>query len=422
MNTENKIRLLFYGDSPTCNTGFATVSKNLLKRLYATGKYEITIMGINYYGDPHDLPYKIYPAGVNNQGDIYGRQKLLDILRNKNNEFDILLTLQDTFVMAQSEFGENIKKLRDGFISEKDGKKIFNKGRGFKWIFYFPIDAKPEIEWIEKSVKFADIAVPYTKYAEEECKKILDRKYDVIYHGFDKNDFYIISEEEKQEFRDKYFKSYNLKDKFLIINVNRNQERKGLFQTLLAFKLFQQIVPNAILYMHCDMENDRGGNFIKVAKQLQIKDGLIYPLPEVFNNGSFFPVSFINGLYNIADVNISTTLGEGFGLSMVESMACNTVNLFPKNTAMKEILSENRGILVKSGNTPNNLIMNGHLDNNLIRPIVDIEDMINKLLWIYRNKEEVEKIEKNALQFANEKLTWDKAAEEFDQLIVNTLK
>ena len=67
---EKKIKLLFFGDTPSGNTGFSTVSKNILKRLYATGKYDITVVGINYFGDPHDLPYKIYPAAYNQQGDI----------------------------------------------------------------------------------------------------------------------------------------------------------------------------------------------------------------------------------------------------------------------------------------------------------------------------------------------------------------
>lgn len=426
MSTEQKkISLLFYGDSPTCSTGFATVSKNILKRLHETGLYDITVMGINYYGDPHDLPYKIYPASANPQGDVYGRQRLLDLLRDKKNNFDILFTLQDTFIMAT--IAEHIKKLRDGHIETKEikneetgkmeVKKVFVKGREFKWLYYFPIDANPKKEWINVGVKYADIAVPYTHYAEKKCKEILDRKYDVIYHGFDKKDFYIMTEEEKQEFRDKYFKPHDLKNKFFLINVNRNQERKGLLQTLLVFKLIKMAIPNVVMYMHCDMVGDRGGNLLDVANQLGINEGLVYPNPEAYARGIEFPTKYINGLYNIADANISTTYGEGFGLSMVEAMACKTINIFPKNTAITEILSNNRGILVKSGNTANNLIMNGPLDNNLIRPVIDVEDMVNKIIWAYRNPEEVAKIEENAYNYAQENLTWDKVANEFNELI-----
>jgi glycosyltransferase involved in cell wall biosynthesis len=422
---DKKIKILFYGDVPElCTTGFSKVSSNILKRLQATGKYDITVLGINFYGEPHTLPYTIYPAGVNPQQDVYGRQRLLDLLRNNNSNFDVLFTLQDTFIMAT--VGEHIKKLRDGHIEEKmvDGqmKKVFTKGKGFKWIYYYPIDATPKKEWIEKSVKFADIAVPYTKYAEKESRKHVDREYNIIYHGFDKNEFYVMSEEEKEKFRDEFFKANNLRNSFLICNVNRNQERKGLLQTLIAFKLFNRIVPNSVLYTHCDVVGDRGGNLTEVATQLGIKENWLYPNPDAYTKGYSFPTSFINGIYNISDVNLSTSYGEGFGLSMVEVMGTKTLNVFPNNTAITEILENNRGILVDSGNDPNNLIANGPLDNNLIRPTTDVKDLVNKLLWVYRNSEECAKMVENAHIWAKENLDWDKIALQFDELITKSIK
>ncbi|HEB61968.1 MAG TPA: glycosyltransferase family 1 protein [Bacteroidetes bacterium] len=390
-----KIKLLFYGDSPTVNTGFATVSKNILKRLQATGKYDITVLGINYFGDPHDLPYKIYPA-IDRRNDVYGRKRLLELLKAK--DFDILFTLQDTFIMAT--IGKAIKKIK----------------KDFKWIYYYPIDVAPQEDWIKQSVAYCDVAIPYTKYAKKESEKILKRDYEVIYHGYDKDDFYIMSDEEKNNFKNKFFKDNN--DTFFIININRNQERKGYLQTLLAFKLFNNIVPRSTLYTHCDVANDRGGNLIQVAKQIGLANNWIYPNPEIFKKGISFPTKYINGLYNIADVNISTTYGEGFGLSMVEAMATKTLNIFPDNTAIKEIIGKDRGLLVKSGNTPNNLIANGHLDNNVVRPVTDVVDMVNKLLWAYKNKEGVKKIEETAYIWAKENLDWDKIGEKFNKLII----
>lgn len=415
----DKIKILFYGDSPTCNTGFGTVSKNILKRLQATGKYDITVVGINYFGDPHNLPYKIYPAINNVNNDVYGRQLLLDMLKGKDN-FDVLFTLQDTFIVAT--IGEHIKKIRDGFFEERKGKKTLVKGKNFKWIFYFPIDASPKKEWLDKSVKLVDVAIPYTKYAEKECKKLIDREYSVIYHGYDKEDFNIISEEEKDKFRKEYFETYQLNEKFLIINVNRNQERKGLLQTMIAFKLFNQIVPNSVLYTHCDVANDRGGNLIELAVSLGIKNNWIYPNPDAYKNNFLFPVEYINKIYNIADVNMSTTLGEGFGLSIVEAMATKTINIFPNNTAITELLEDNRGILVDSGKTPNCLTFNGHQDNNLLRPTIDIMDMVKKLLWIYQKSDDKKTIEENAYEFANKNLNWDDIGKEFDKIIQKSIK
>ena len=428
---KKKIKLLFYGDSPVhCKTGFSTVSKNILKRLQATGKYDISVLAINYFGEPHNSKYKIYPAVYNNQNDVYGRQKLLDMLRDQENNFDVLFTLQDTFIMAT--IGESIKKLKDGAIVEKEVtdketgeksmKKVFQKGRGFKWVYYYPIDSRPEKDWINDSVALADVAVPYTEYAKEESKKVFDRKYEIIYHGFDKETFKPISESKKEAFKEKFFKDNNLKDAFLIVNVNRNQTRKGMLQTLLGFKQFNTMIPNSVLYTHCDIYDKAGHNMMKLASKMGLKENWLYPNPKHFEQQKLFSDDFINSIYNIADVNLSTTAGEGFGLSMAESMATKTINVFPDNTAIHEILKDGRGVLVKSGNNPNNLISCGPIDNNQIRPVTDIHDLVGKLLWVHSHKEQVKEIEENAYNWAQENLNWDTLTKKWDKLITNTLK
>ena len=414
-----KIKLLFYGDF-ACNTGFGIVAKNILGELHKTGKYEISVLGINYYGDPHDFPYKIYPAGINNQKDLYGRQKLLDILRDYNFKFDVLFTIQDTFIMAT--IGEAIKKLRDGVILEKEGKKVFQKGREFKWIYYYPIDAVPEKEWLEKSVKFADAAVPYTNYGKKKSQQCVERDYKVIYHGVDDKVFYPISKEEKEKFADEFFKDNNLKNHFLIINVNRNQERKALVYTLLAFKLFRTIVPNSVLYTHCDVVADRGGNLLKVAARLGITENWLYPNPKTYKDGYSFPVSYLNGLYNLADLNVSTTLGEGWGLSCSESMACKTLNVFPNNTSLTEILADGRGLLYKSGDPPTQIIMNGPLDNSLLRPLPNVEDMVEKMLWAYSHPDAVREMEEKAYDWLQKNILWEDIGKKWDALILKILK
>lgn len=425
-----KIKLLFYGDTPTGNTGFSQVSKNILRRLHETGKYDISVVGINYFGDPHDLPYKIYPAAYNRQGDVYGRQRLLDLLRNNKNKFDVLFTLQDTFIMAT--IGKHLKKLRDGAIVEKEvfnqetkameKKKIFQRGMGFKWVYYYPIDCRPEKSWIEKSVAFADVAVPYTEYAKKESERVVNRKYEVIYHGFDKATFFPMSEEEKMAFKEKFFKDNNLKNAFLIVNINRNQLRKGIPQTLLAFSLFKKIVPNSVLYTHCDLYDHAGFDMMKLANKIGLKENWLYPNPDRFKLGLSFEDDFINGLYNIADVNLSTTLGEGFGLSMVEAMATKTLNIFPDNTALSEILADKRGLLASCGETPNHLICNGPLDNNQLRPVVDIEDLVGKMLWAYAHPEQRKEIEERAYAWSLEHLNWDNIGKQWHELITNLTK
>ena len=85
MGNSKKIRVVAYCDAPPCATGFSTVSYNVLKGLYDTGEYDITVLGINYWGHPHEFPcpdkpcIKIHPVGINQERDPYGRQYVADI-------------------------------------------------------------------------------------------------------------------------------------------------------------------------------------------------------------------------------------------------------------------------------------------------------------------------------------------------------
>src|SRR3990167_3151178 len=54
-----KPRLLWIGDAVVA-PGFARVTHSVLH--YLQDKWDVTVLGINYNGDPHSFDYKIYPA------------------------------------------------------------------------------------------------------------------------------------------------------------------------------------------------------------------------------------------------------------------------------------------------------------------------------------------------------------------------
>ena len=52
-------KILYCGDCAV-QTGFGRVAENILPTL--AKEHEIVVLAVNYWGDPHDLPYKLYPA------------------------------------------------------------------------------------------------------------------------------------------------------------------------------------------------------------------------------------------------------------------------------------------------------------------------------------------------------------------------
>jgi glycosyltransferase involved in cell wall biosynthesis len=109
---------------------------------------------------------------------------------------------------------------------------------------------------------------------------------------------------------------------------------------------------------------------------------------------------------------VSTTLGEGWGLSVSEAMAVKKPVLFPHNTSLIEIIGENeeRGWFCKSGETINDYICLGGGDNNLLRPVVNIVDMAEKMEYIYNHKDEANAKAERAY---NEVWTWNQVGEQW---------
>jgi glycosyltransferase involved in cell wall biosynthesis len=190
-------------------------------------------------------------------------------------------------------------------------------------------------------------------------------------------------------FREKFFTDH--KDSFIILNVNRNQPRKELYRTFAGFSAFHKKYPNTFLFMLCQM-NDVGGNIYEIAEHYGLKWDVDWACPAegTYGANQGYPVATVNAIYGAVDLVVSTTVGEGWGLSFSEGAACKRPLLFPKNTSLIEMVGENeeRGYFIKSGTSPNLWTCMGAGDNNILRPQVDVLDMADRLEYIYLHQDE----------------------------------
>lgn len=469
-NQKKKIKILALCDSPTSATGFAQVSKNVLNRLYATGKYELDVIGINFSGDAYDnnkFPYNIYPALVPGGNDVYGRYRFIQALTGHqtknglNPPWDLIFTIQDPFVIEG--LGVNFAFAEQLRVTKEFWKRTLPAETWFKWIAYFPVDSVLKENWVTRSISMPDYPVAYCEWGQNEILK-LDKEEHVINfnlksgkseetksavlkvpslkdrithipHGVDLNIFKPVSAKEIAKFRKEIFKNIIDKDTFLIVNINRNQPRKDISRTLKVFAEFKKLVPNSHLYLHM-RGNDAGGSIDEMARNFGLVFGKDYTYPDNFDAGLGVPIETVNLIYNAADVCMTTTLGEGWGFITTESMATKTPLIAPNITAITDIFNchepmENlnrwleaggwdkvRGIPVKAGSTSSEWLCYGVSDNERIRPLTNVDDMVQKLKWIYDNPKEVKKITDRAYEWVLN-LSWenvvDKWVEVFDK-------
>jgi len=400
---EQKIKILGWFDCPQGSTGFSQVSKNVLKHLYATGNYEIDVVGVNYDGSPYDIkkyPYKIYPAVMplsSNERlrmDVYGYQRLALLAGSGN--YDLIFIINDLFI------------IRAIYPQLLEIQKKLPKEKRFEIICYFPIDCVPKKEWVTDVVAKCNFPVVYTQYGKKEILKhdpsLTDLK--VIYHGVEKSDFFPYPKEDAPKLKREMFGPDHC-NKFVALSVARNQPRKDLHKLFASFKIFHDKYPNSFLFMLAQAQ-DVGGDLIEIAKGY----GLTWdkewacPQPGSYGSNQGYSIEIVNKIYNASDVVVSSSLGEGWNLCISEAMATMKPLIVPRNTSMIEIIGENeeRGWHVKSGATLNDWICLGPGDNSNIRPTIDVYDMANKLEYIYTHPDEARAKVERAY---SEVWTWD---------------
>jgi D-inositol-3-phosphate glycosyltransferase len=383
---KKKIKVLAYCDSPTCATGFGTVSRNILLGLYATGLYDVDILGINYWGEPHNFPFRIWPVGTNSENDPYGRKKVFNMIQRM--DFDMLFFLQDTFIM---DFLPDLHTVL-GHAEKK-----------FKSIVYYPIDGTPKSHWL-RNVDACNYLVAYSNFGKEASLRALPGMKEpmVIPHGVNTHDYYVIPDAEREAFRKQYFGG--LSDTFIFTNLNRNQQRKDIPRTIAAFVEFRKHVKDSTLYLHMAKE-DQGWKIKEILDQYGLDMSKDVIMPENFGPNQGYPIHIVNLIYNASDCIVSTTLGEGFGLSWIEGLATRTPIIMPNNTMMPEFITEDRGWLADSGTNPSLFTVIPH-DNEVIRPLVDVDSMVKCMLEVHNNPEEANRRASIGHKWITESMSW----------------
>jgi glycosyltransferase involved in cell wall biosynthesis len=117
--------------------------------------------------------------------------------------------------------------------------------------------------------------------------------------------------------------------------VGRNQPRKRLDLALMYFSEWVKTrkLENTYLYLHVGPTGDAGYELFQLGKYLGIDHQLIIHQPEI---GHGIPEEKMKYVYGCFDVMLSTTQGEGWGLTHMEGMACGVPQILPRWSALGE--------------------------------------------------------------------------------------
>jgi glycosyltransferase involved in cell wall biosynthesis len=357
-------KVLWYGDACS-NTGFGRVTTSVLEHLQK--EHEVEVIGINYNGDPHDLPYKIYPASNLACPDRFGIPRLPELIDKIKP--DIFICLNDVWIVNQ--VWERIQFLKDKYK--------------FKFIAYFPIDSEAYYPEMLRNIPHWDLAITFTVNCAHRILKhnIQPSRLGVLPHGVDTSKFTPMP-------RDKARDALGIpKDKFIVFNGNRNQPRKRIDLTIQAFAKFAIGKPDTMLYLHMGVK-DLGWDITALFKRemskydLDDKQRLILTSNEI-NYIAAPPDDLLNKIYNSCDVGLNTADGEGWGLVSFEHASCRKPQVVPNHTACKDIW-EGAGLLIDISTWVTDK------DLGVERGLVDVDDAAALLTSLYNDKETYDKV------------------------------
>lgn len=372
-----KKKILWIGDG-VVRTGFGVVNHNIIANLNKD-IYDIHHLAINYYGDPHEFSWKIYPAVV--KGDIWGFNRIKDF---SEMDWDGIFILNDLWVVKVY-----LDKIKESF------KKIP------PIVVYSPVDSMElSKDWFT-SYNMVSKLVLYTQFGYDEVRKVeKDLDLAIIQHGVDLKTFYKIDAPKSAVKKTIYPDRADFyDDSFIILSASRNQPRKRLDILLEGFKLFSDDKPdNVKLYVHAGTV-DVGCNLLELAERLKIDNKIIFT--NLDRGPQKIPDYQLNFIYNGTDVGINTSLGEGWSLTNHEHAITGAPQIVPDHSACRELYKD-CGILIPVERNLRNL------DNLTISGLVSPEGVAKSLQTLFENKELYNKLSMDSIKkFSADKYKWD---------------
>lgn len=322
-------------------TGYSRVSHNIIRELSKNPNISLTHFGFqriqnapsNYRPYPPNVEVIDAQAGESPAGSQqgFGFSQLPDVIRKKKPH--VVLIYNDMSIVAK--FLEEIRK--SGIP------------RTFKiWLYVDQVYNCQLQGFIDIINRDADRVFAFTPYWKKCLKdQGVNRPLDVLLHGFDSKLYFPIPREYVR-------KQMGIpEDAFMFLNMNRNQPRKRYDLLIMAFVELIVKNPQKPIFLMCICDKgEKGGWWIFEIFQRELK---LRGVPvEMFANRlmlSTKDMSFsdeeVNLFYNVANVGISTSDGEGWGLCNFEQMGCAIPQVVPDIMGFKEFCSNDNSVLVK---------------------------------------------------------------------------
>lgn len=392
-------RILWIADAGS-HGGFATVTHQIGERLVRDFGHDIHVLACNYQGDYWPTNLKLYPASQKDPQDKIGITRFVEMAAKV--QPDAVMFVQDPPVVLKSLLSnphDTDRVLWRGMDGMVEGKYA-------RWrpaiLAYLAIDGYENPRaWDEMVPRVKRIAMSHHGgSAMPEAP--------VVWHGVD-TDIYHPGDKAEAK-RALGFDP----DRFLVLRVDKNTWRKDYPASWLAMKPILRRHPDIDMHWHARRTASDGYDLQMVQwNDEDIRERVSWSGPQEAGQAVGVPEEMLATLFRAADLFISTSWGEGFGLTILQAMASGTPVIAQDCSAITEVVGPG-GILIK----PKGRM---HVPMGQMQCIPDVDKFTYWIEHLYNSAKLREALGRAAVEQAR-KFSWDIAASRMHEHITNAIE
>jgi glycosyltransferase involved in cell wall biosynthesis len=181
----------------------------------------------------------------------------------------------------------------------------------------------------------------------------------------------------------------NLSDRFVVLFNSRNARRKHSGTLVFWFKEFLEKIGDdkAVLLMHTEPTDPNGPDLMQIVEDLDLDKG------QVLFSRDKMDQQKIATLYNLADVTVNISDAEGFGLSCLESLACETPVIVQKTGGLQEQVTDGVNEFGVGIEPSSKQVVGSQLVPYVMEDRLSKDDFLNAMTKLYKaGKEERAKL------------------------------
>lgn len=398
-------KVLWLGDAG-CHTGFARVTHSIGERLVDDYGHDLHVLGYNFRGDAwpslkdpdRQSPLKLYRPNAVKGDDIWGMSRHIEMLAKV--EPDVVVMVHDANILL--------------FLLTENGWDPENYLLRYRPIItYIPVDGYNRPPAWNKLTEWSNV-VAMSKFGQEAMPGS-----QLVYHGVDTDIFYPVSTarpltlssgqvvKSKADCKEAF--GYP-RDSFLIVRADKNSGRKDFAATIKAVWPVMRRHKNVRVHLHTTGGRNQDDALVINAmlnREAELQDR--FSVPGLHNSFTGWPESDLVAIYNAADVFVTTSRGEGFGLTVAEAAACGVPIVAQNVSSLPEVVGPG-GILLE----PQRAITTPNGSDLWLADIDAFTDAIERL---YSSRGLRRDLGQQAREHVERSFNWDAATARFDEFI-----